>query len=72
MKKILTLFICLVFVVSLCACSSKGNKMIEEAIVELCDYYKDYCEERYIDNKYLKICNTRLITLKDTITGDNV
>ncbi len=70
MKKLFVVLICLACVIGLCACSSeKKDKRVEDAIEVLCEYYEEYYDEHDIDDKYLKITNTRVVTLEDEFTG---
>ena len=71
MKKLLSVIMCLVLVISLCACSSEQDDMVKEAIEEIRDYYEDeICDDIENGSPYLKICSTRIITLKKSFTGD--
>lgn len=71
MKRVLTVLVCMACVFGLCACSAeKKDKRVEDAIELLCDYYEDYYDEQDIDDKYLKITNTRVVTLEDEFSGE--
>ena len=73
MKKLLVLL--LIFCLLLCSCSSKNGdapvieKRQEDYIKDATDavkkYWKAEYSERGIDNTYLEIKNTRIITIKD-------
>ncbi len=67
MKKF-CMFLVLVLILSLTACSSGGkNATVEDAITELKDFWKEQYSDSYFEKSdgYFEIKNTRVLTIKE-------